>query len=87
MRDVRWNLISVNEGFGTLVDLQFTSDVLVRQRADRLTCPVTGQSVADAWALQRAHLSPLSETLLTPCDLRVSRAVNTDSLVWFEGRE
>ena len=87
MRDVRWNLMGANERFDTLVDLQVTSDMRVRERVERLTCPLTGQSVADAWALERAHLSPLPETLPTPFDLQVSRAVNTDSLVWFEGRE
>ena len=87
VRDVRWNLIRRNERFETLADLQTTSDRRVRESAERLRCPLTGQSVAESWQLERPHLAPLPKTLPTPFDTQVQRPVGRDGLVRFDGRE
>ena len=80
MRDVRWNLIRRNERFETLADLQTTSDRRVRESAERLRCPLTGQTVAESCWLERPHSAPLPETLPTPFDTQVQRPVGRDGL-------
>ena len=59
----------------------------MRESAERLRCPLTGQSVADSWQLERPHLAPLPQTLPTPFDTQVQRPVGRDGLVRFDGRE
>ena len=87
VRDVRWNLIRRNERFETLAELQTASDLRVLESAERLRCPLTGQSVAESWQVERPHLAPLPETLPTPFDTQVQRPVGRDGLVRFDGRE
>lgn len=52
---------------------------------DRLTCPVTGTSVREAFEAERIVLQPLP-TMAEPFDVVVSRKVSPDCLVSFEGR-
>ena len=46
-----------------------------------------GTSVAEAWARERALLTPLPEPLPEPFDVVVMRPVGRDGLVCFEGRQ
>jgi transposase len=52
---------------------------------DRLSCPVTGTSVREALEAERRVLQPLP-TMSEPFDVVVSRRVQRDCLVSFEGR-
>jgi hypothetical protein len=52
---------------------------------DRLTCPVTGTSVREAFEAERMVLQPLP-TMAEPFDVVVSRKASRDCLVSFEGR-
>ena len=44
---------TVAERFKTLAELQTASDRRVLESAERLRCPLTGQSVAESWHLER----------------------------------
>jgi transposase len=52
---------------------------------ERLTCPVTGTSVREAFEAERMVLQPLP-TMAEPFDVVVSRRVSRDCLISFEGR-
>jgi transposase len=52
---------------------------------DRLTCPVTGTSVREAFEAERLILQPIP-TMAEPFDVVVARKVSPDCLVSFEGR-
>lgn len=87
IRDVKGNLIGPDERFDSLASLQQESDQRIRQRAERLVCPVTGLSVAQTWAQEQAFLCPLPSTLPTPFDVQVCRTVGLDCLIHFENRQ
>ncbi|SEB08995.1 IS21 family transposase [Rubrimonas cliftonensis] len=72
--------------FDSLEALQAWTDARVEERSHRLSCPVTGTSVAEAWGTERALLTPLPETLPEPFDVVVRRPVGVDCMVSFEGR-
>jgi transposase len=65
--------------------LQGALDERALELAERLTCPITGTSVWEAWQLERPLLQPLPR-LEEPFDVVVSRRVHRDCLVSFEGR-
>ena len=87
VRDVKSALIRSQERFDSLASLQQTTDARIRERADRLVCPVTGESIAHSWQEEQAHLYPLPVTWPTPFDVQVSRPVGRDGLVHFENRQ
>lgn len=72
-------------GAGTLEEFQWRLDERSQQLLDRLTCPVTGTSVREAWEAERRLLQPLP-TMAEPFDVIVTRRVSRDCLVSFEGR-
>lgn len=49
-------------------------------------CPATGESVLEAFAFERRYLGPLP-ALPEPFDISVTRPVNKDAIVHFEGRQ
>jgi transposase len=85
-RDLKHVLIREADRFQDLEHLQRVSGERIVERARRLVCPVTGQSVYDTWRDERGHLQPLPETLPEPFDVQVSREVGEGCLVPFEGR-
>jgi transposase len=85
--DVKSALIGAQERFDSLASLQQTTDTRIRERADRLRCPVTGQSIAQSWQEERLHLYPLPATWPTPFDVQVRRRVGADGLIAFEQRQ
>lgn len=72
-------------GAETIEELQHRLDARSRTLLDRLTCPVTGTSVREAWESERRLLRPLP-TMAEPFDVVVSRRVSRDCLISFEGR-
>ncbi len=75
----------LERGAGTLAELQRLLDRRSEELLDRLTCPVTGTSVREAWEAERRVLPPLP-TMAEPFDVVVTRRVSRDCLVSFEGR-
>lgn len=78
------------EAFGDLFrrgwdDLETLQRARAARLAERLKCPVTGTSVAEAHHSERLVLQPLPD-LSEPFDVVVSRRVSRDCLVGFEGR-
>ena len=86
-RDVRWHQVRAQDCFADLESLQRTTDERILSRAGQLVCPQSGQTVAESWRLERAHLAPLPATLPEPFDTQVSRLVSRDCLAAFEGRQ
>jgi transposase len=72
-------------GAESMEDLQRRLDVRSAELLDRLTCPVTGTRVREAWETERAQLRPLP-TMAEPFDVVVGRRVSRDCLISFEGR-
>jgi hypothetical protein len=87
IRDQRAALDPYGEVFDSLEALQAWTDARLEARADDLRCPATGTSVAKAWEIERALLTPLPETLPEPFDIVVRRSVGVDCMVSFEGRQ
>ena len=87
IRDQRAALDPYGEVFDSLEALQAWTDVRLEARAERLRCPATGTSVAEAWQTERQLLTALPETLPEPFDIVVRRAVGIDCLIAFEGRQ
>jgi transposase len=85
-RDLRETVDPRREAFDSLEHLQAMTDARLENRAGRLRCPVTGTTIAEAWAQERRLLTPLPETLPEPFDVVVRRPVGIDCLVSFEGR-
>ena len=71
---------------GSLEELQAETDRRFEARAQKLRCPATGTSVAEAWRRERERLTPLPDPLIEPFDIVVRRPVGLDCLVSFEGR-
>lgn len=69
-----------------LAELQAWTDERTYQSARRRVCPATGTSVLEAWRHEKAQLAPLP-LLPEPFDVVVTRPVNDDCLVSFEGRQ
>ena len=73
--------------FETPAELQTTDDVRLSgygSRPSRLRSPLTGQSVAESWQVERPHLAPLPENLADALRHPVQRAVVRDGLVRFD---
>jgi transposase len=86
VRDLRETVDPRREAFDSLEHLQAVTDARSEERADRLRCPVTGTTIAEAWERERRLLTRLPDTLLEPFDVVVRRPVGIDCLVSFEGR-
>ena len=74
-------------GFADLAALQAWTDGRLAELARERRCPASGTSVAEAWAREKALLTPLPEPLPEPFDVVVMRPVGRDGLVCFEGRQ
>jgi transposase len=71
--------------FNGLADLQKQTDEQLLASDGRRICPVTGQSVAQSFAAEQRLLRPLP-LLPEPFDLVLTRTVQRDCTVNFEGR-
>jgi transposase len=71
--------------FDSLADLQAWTDQRLELSATRRLCPATGRSVHETWLEERRHLQTLP-ILPMPFDVAVTRPVQRDCLVNFEGR-
>lgn len=72
-------------GAGSLDELGWLLDEQALRLMDRLTCPVTGTTVTEAFRAEQRALQPLP-TMAEPFDVVVTRRVSRDCLVSFEGR-
>lgn len=63
------------------------TEARILQQAERLICPVTGNSIRLTWEAERRSLQPLPMTLPQPFDVQVHRRVGRDCLIAFEGRQ
>jgi|GEM_PF-314132 len=71
--------------FATLADLQGqTDEQLLASDAERL-CPATGRTVQESWRYEQVRLRPPA-VLPEPFDLALTRPVQPDCTVSFEGR-
>ncbi len=66
-------------------ELQCWSDVRVERWAKRSLCPATGKTIWESWQEEIPFLGPLP-ILPEPFDVVVTRPVNVDCTVRFEGR-
>lgn len=76
---------TLRSGAGCLEELQHRLDADADALLDRLECPVTGTSVREAWEAERTLLQPIPR-MADPFDVVVTRKVQRDCLVSFEGR-
>ena len=74
-----------SETWSTYDTLQAALDQRASGLLDRLTCPITGTSVREAFDAERHVLQPVP-LMSDPFDVVVSRRVQRDCLVSFEGR-
>lgn len=72
-------------GWAGLEELQGWTDHRVERWAQRTRCPATGKTVAESWRDELEFLAPLP-LLPEPFDVVVTRPVNRDCTVQFEGR-
>jgi len=87
VRDVKGQLLRSEERFDSLDGLQQTTDGRIQERAHRLICPVTGETILQSWQSEQGHLYPLPVTWPTPFDVQVRRPGATDGLVHFENHQ
>lgn len=73
------------QAFASLGELQSQTDEQLAASDDRRVCPATGQSVRQSFEAERRLLRPLP-ALPEPFDLAVTRVVQRDCTVGFEGR-
>jgi transposase len=72
--------------FAGLADLQRWSDEQLERSGRQRLCPVTGKSVEASWHDEQPRLRPLP-ILPEIFDVAVTRTVQKDCLVYFEGRQ
>jgi transposase len=72
--------------FANLPALQAWSDGELDRWAEQRLCPVTGETVAVSWRAEQARLRPLPELLPLAFDVAVTRPVQRDCTLSFEGR-
>lgn len=73
--------------FPTLSALQHWCDQMIALAEETRLCPITGTTIAAAWAAERSLLRPLPETLPEPFDLVKRCLVHKDCTLRFEGRQ
>jgi transposase len=71
--------------FDNLEHLQAWSDERILRWAEKAVCPATGRRVRDSWESELGRLRPV-EQLPKPFDIVVTRAVQKDCMISFEGR-
>lgn len=69
----------------SLEELQAETDRAIQRYADRTICPATGKTIQRSWQDELPFLRPLSQ-LPDPFDKLVTRVVQADCCVAFEGR-
>ncbi len=72
--------------FDSLAALQQWTDGELAAWDERRLCPATGATVAVSWHAEQARLRPLPALLPVPFDVAVTRTVQRDCTVHFEGR-
>lgn len=72
--------------FGGLFELQTWTDAELESWAERRICPATGETVAASWRAEQRLLRPLPALLPVAFDVAVTRPVQRDCTVSFEGR-
>jgi transposase len=72
--------------FEGLVGLQGWTDQELARGTQRRICPATGDSVEVSWQAERARLRPLPPVLPLAFDVALTRTVQKDCTVSFEGR-
>lgn len=87
VRSARGRIDPYQRHWSDLGELQSYTDAALARLAGTRICPVTGTTVASAWAAERALLAPLPEPLPEPFDTIATRRVTPDCLVAFEGRQ
>lgn len=85
IRDQRLSADPCSRTWTDLAELQEWTDQRMIFSAHRRRCPVTGDSVFEAWQQERPHLGELP-ILPEPFDLVATRRASDDCLVSFEGR-
>jgi transposase len=72
--------------FDGLAGLQLWTDAELASWDQRRLCPATGLTVEASWQAEQARLRPLPAVLPVPFDVAVTRTVQRDCTVSFEGR-
>lgn len=73
--------------FSALEEIQAWTDERLDRWTKKAICPATGTTVAQAWEAERVLLRPLPDLVPEPFDVVVTRPVQRDCLVNFEGRQ
>jgi hypothetical protein len=74
------------QGFAGLEPLQAWTDQALARWAQQRVCPATGDSVEASWRQEQPRLRPLPPVLPLAFDVALTRAVQRDCTVSFEGR-
>ena len=74
------------QAFADLTGLQQWTDAELLAWDQRRLCPATGETVAASWQAEQSRLRPLPARLPVPFDVAVTRTVQRDCTVSFEGR-
>jgi hypothetical protein len=85
---VRLGRLRANPGrrqFDSMEHLQSWSDERILRWSEKATCPATGMTVRESWEGELDRLRPI-EQMPTPFDVVVTRPVQKDCMVYFEGR-
>ena len=85
VRAIKRRLHPGHQQFSSLAELQDWTDKRILDWAKHSVCPATGKSVFQSWQDEQSHLTPLAR-LPEPFDIAVTRRVNDDCTVSFEGR-
>jgi len=72
--------------FDSLAALQSYSDAELERWAGQRLCPATGQTVQASWQAERPLLRPLPDVLPLAYDVALTRTVQKDCTIHFEGR-
>lgn len=83
--DLRFGSNPYQDDWDSLEALQGWSDERRIPRWEARSCPATGASVMESFKQEQPHLGALP-VLPEPFDISVTRRVNTDAIVNFEGR-
>ncbi|MBD3277786.1 MAG: IS21 family transposase [Candidatus Aegiribacteria sp.] len=86
-QDVKRIPLQKGDRFSTIEELQSVTDERVSGLSGEFICPVTGLSIEESWKKEREYLLPLPLSFPEPFDVQVSRKVNRELLVSFEGRQ
>lgn len=80
-------VIRPDDRFADLEHLQRVTDERIADLCREGINPLTGTSIDEAWALERACLGELPQTLPVPFDAASRRTVREDSLVCFDSKQ